>query len=119
MIVELGDGDGLASEVGVGEDVGVGEGLGDGEGLGLGVGVGVGVGVGEGVQTVMLVVHPVPLQQYCLPPQGSTLPTTVELQILSSGDPSDSGGVQLRKTPSDPGHSSVQEIGVAVGCEVG
>jgi hypothetical protein len=45
-------------------------------------------------------------QQYCWPPQDSTLPA--RLQMLSSGVPSDSGGVQFFRIPSGAGHCSVQ-----------
>jgi len=107
--------------VGVAVGLPVGEGVGDSDGVGVGLPDGLGLGDStvkvkvSWVQALvahvlMSVVHVPPTagQQYCSPPQDSTLPAA--LQRLSSEVPSDSGGVQLRSTPSDPGHCSVQVV---------
>jgi len=120
VAVGLASGEGLAS--GDGLTSGVGLTLGDGLGEGLTSGVGLGEGLGSTVQAVMSVVHAPPAsgQQYSDPPQDSTLPAA--LQILSSEVPSASGGVQLYKIPSGPGHCSLHVGGggsVGSGSSVG
>lgn len=95
-----------------------------GVGVGVAVVVGVDVGVGVGVsstvkvklkavqelmpQALMSVVQVPPAcgQQNCWPPHDSILPAW--LQMLSCEVPSESGGVQFFKTPSEPGHCSLQ-----------